>query len=36
MAVLPVAAFAVGCGGPRRVPVEGIVTLDGKPLAKRK
>jgi hypothetical protein len=26
------ALFASGCGGPKRLPVHGFVTLDGKPL----
>jgi hypothetical protein len=33
LAILLLAACWVGCGGPARVPVEGVITLDGKPLA---
>jgi hypothetical protein len=31
--ILMFALLTVGCGGPQRATVEGIVTLDGKPLA---
>jgi len=33
LCILLIALFITGCSGPQRATVEGVVTLDGKPLA---